>query len=274
MRRLSLLLAPLLALILLWPGAAEAIARPAGYKLRWSDEFSKFDATKWRCQGQVAISKGALRLTASGTSPTHRKSGGCRSADNAYLNSWGVKATRKGESYKGPTVQSEGWLEIRMMAAPVRGVMSEIPLYSDWLQIPADSADRWVAEIDMPEVKGHKPYEAWVSTHARRWPNWTAPPIDSLQNNTAPITTQRYATYVLHWSVLGAPTDFLRVYVNGYLRHTRDLSRAPWQVFAFPFSITMSCWVVANSGWGGEQGVDWARLPTSMYVDWVRFYTP
>ena len=262
-------------LLLVSAGAADAFERPTYYKLRWADEFSKLDKKKWRCHEQVAISKGSLRLTASGTFSANRRSGGCRSADTGHLNSWKGQ-TRKGEAYQGPTFAPEGWLEFRMRTADVRGVMSEIVLWSNWLQIPDDSVDRWIAEIDIAEAKGHTPYEVWISTHAWRFPNWTTPKIDSLQNDTAPITRGRYATYVLHWSITGAPEDFLRVYVNGYLRHERDLLTAPSEVFGAPLSITMGAWIPNEGQWGAEEGVDWGRASKGahMYVDWVRYYAP
>ena len=265
--------------LILTPNISAAVERPEHLVLKWQDKFSgdKLDNKKWRTglapSNQVKLRSGNLILTASGTSATDRRAGSVRSADTAHLNGW-KGATRKGEKYQGPTFQSEGWLEIRMKASDVRGVMSEIVLWTDYQAIPEDSVDRWVGEIDVAEAKGHKPHEVWVSTHSWFYPGWKAPPINGLQNDTAPITRQRYATYVLWWSVEGAPEDFLRVYVNGYLRHERDLSTAPIEVFGAPFSVTMSCWVVAHGGWGGEQGVDWAKLPAEMQVDYVRFYGP
>jgi beta-glucanase (GH16 family) len=249
--------------------ADAAQQRPPEYRLRWADEFNgnKLDTSKWRAEpraGQVSVARGNLRLTASGKDAGSVRNGSVRSGDTRYLNSWKGK-TGANKLFSGP-----GWMEFRVRTPDVAGVMGQMVLWTDWQQYPVDSVDRFIGEIDVAEARGHEPYAVWTSSHAWFYPEWTSPPIGFRQGAQSGIYRQRYHTYVVWWSA-----DFVRIYVNGTLRHERQMVGDPAPVYGSPFAITMSCWVSATpNSWSSPKGVDWSRLPAHMDVDYVRYYAP
>jgi len=186
-----------------------------------------------------------------------------RSGDTLYLDWWkGRRGARK--------LFEPGWLEVRVKASDVRGVMSEVVLWTDYQAIPSGTSDRFLGEIDLLEARGLEPTTAWSATHHIRYPNWQLPTINHSQGGPYRIVRQKFHTYTVHWSA-----DFVRIYVDGRLRHERNMGGDPTRIFGYPMALTMGCWVATtNDGWAGARGVDYRRLPTQMEVDYVRYYAP
>ena len=255
---------------------------PAGYQLLFSDEFpgSSLDTTKWRAEdngtsdpSRVTVSGGQLILRATGTShsPDDRLTAGVRSSDTDHLGTW--------KGYKGlyRMLPAPGWLDIRMQASEIRGVMSEIVIWTDFFSPSGLSwADTmYYGEMDLIELVGRTPTLARFDSHA-----WTRLANDSRPDNAGPNSTLDIAAGASHQWVAHWDYNFVHFYVDGVLGHVRDMSDDPYSggIFGYPTTIAMNCFIFEADN---PFGIDWAALAAGegggpgarMAVDYVRFYT-
>jgi hypothetical protein len=265
------------------PGASRGhpvpdLSPPAGYRLHFSDEFNYTgppDPVRWGVEtgatagpnyATVDGSKLILRATRTGAT---RLSSSVRQSDSRYITSWRGTIGIRNE-FPAP-----GWLAIKMKPSTVRGAISEVVLWSSWYAYPdgwpygANPKQGHYAELDIVEARGFQPNIVDVSTHAWMHPDFAPTGATNLnQHVSTAVTAGQSLQYVAMWD-----RNYVRIYIDGRLVHSRDMTNDPFPVFGQQMVLVMGCWVGRDGdGWAGAGGVD-DPIDTQMEVDYVRFYT-
>jgi beta-glucanase (GH16 family) len=243
-------------------------ARPAGWRLVWSDEFDRDgqpDSARWNYdEGGDGWGNQELQFYTRARPANARIENG-RLIIEARREPWGKNEyTSARLTTKGRAGWSSGRFEIRAKLPAGRGTWPAIwMLPVDWNLGDGGWPDN--GEIDIMEHVGHGPGKIHGSTHTRlhQWPLKT--------QRTAvldvPDATTTFHTYAMEWDA-----EEIRLYVDGQRYFTSRKNGGDWTSWPFfrPFYLILN--VAVGGFWGGEKGVDATGFPQRMEVDYVRVY--
>jgi len=234
----------------------------------FADEFdgAQIDARKWRfdtsrnAQGwynherqyygpdNARVAQGALVIEA-----RHETLSKARAAD------WG------GQAYTSAKLVSRqafayGFYEVRAQLPCGRGTWPAI-----WM-LPSSGTWPAMGEIDIMEMVGWDPNVAHATLHTEAFNH--AKGTQRGAQVTVPSACTTYHRYQLDWR-----PDAILIGVDGraYMRVANDQpgGAAAWP-FTRPYQMILN--LAVGGDWGGAQGIDDARFPQQMRVDYVRYW--
>jgi beta-glucanase (GH16 family) len=272
---LSLLLAACASVPRAGSGAAAPIARPAGYRLVWADEFNRNglpDPAKW--DYDTAFNKRGWhndekQYYAEARAKNSRVENGrliieahVERLDPKSFPDWGGQNYTSARLFtRGKASWTYGYIEARAKLACGLGTWPAI-----WT-LPDKPNMKWPddGEIDIMEHVGQDPGTVHQTIH-------TAAFNHVLKTQKAgtiklPDACEAFHLYQLHWT-----PERLHMGVDGRTVFTfdrTDRGRAEWP-FDGPHYLLLN---LAMGGWGsGDKGIDDKALPARMVVDYVRVY--
>ena len=254
----------------------EPMARPAGDRLVWADEFDRPglpDARHWHydtSRNRAGWYNDEKQYYAAARPENARVAGG-----NLVITARAERLTGRsdygGQDYSSARLDlspgggwTYGFLEVRAKLPCGGGVWPAI-----WM-LAADPAAGWPAggEIDVMEHVGWQPGVIHGTIHTDAYNH-----VKQTQrgaSTTIPDACGAFHRYQLDWT-----PDHLRIGVDdrAFMRFDNDHRDDPktWP-FDKPQSLILN---VAVGGWGAQQGgIDPAAFPATMLVDYVRFWQP
>jgi beta-glucanase (GH16 family) len=254
--------------------APEPMAVPEGYRLVWSDEFSRGrrpDPRRWaydtdynrrgwhngerqyysaRRRENARIEGGSLIVEARADGPALR-----RFAD------WGGQAYSSARLVtRGRAAWTYGFVEVRAKIPCGRGVWPAI-----WMLADSPGA-RWpdAGEIDIMEHVGHEPGIVHQTVHTAAFNHVRG--TQRAAQARVPDACTAFHLYQLDWT-----RERIRMGIDGRTVFTfaRSGDRAEWP-FDGPQYLILN--VAVGGTWGGAQGIDDAAFPARMDVDYVRVW--
>lgn len=245
------------------PSPTPYIGPPAGYALRFSDEFDAnvIDESVWGFE----------------TGPwPYNKELECYTRENAWIEDGSLVIEARKESLQNRdytsarlTTQGKldftyGYLEVRAATPTGRGMWSAV-----WL-LPTDlryGGYLHSGEIDIAERVGYDAKRVHSTIHT--YANNAVKDNAIAASSRIPKKDDGFHTYAIMWeedaiTILFDGTDALT-----YLRP--DPSTPDVWPFDVPFHLILN--LAVGGSWGGLKGLDDEALPQRMYVDYVRYYT-
>lgn len=254
-------------------GTSEPLARPADFKLVWSDEFDKRgapDPKKWRydtSRNKEGWYNNELQYYAADRRENARVEGG-KLVIEARKERLADKPDFGGQDYASAKLVTQGladwkygFIEVRAKLACGRGIWPAI-----WM-LASDGRDGWpmMGEIDIMEHVGWDPGRVHGNVHTKAYNHVAKTQKGS--NVMLPDACTSFHDYQLDWN-----EDRILIGVDGraYMRFDNDKkrNRETWP-FGTPEYLILN---VAVGGWGGQMGIDPAAFPSRMEVDHVRVW--
>ena len=232
----------------------------------WSDEFNTNglpDATKWSYDvGGTGWGNNELQYYTNADADNVKVENGNLVITALYesLNGLNYSSCRLVSKNKGDFLY--GRIEVNAKLPAGRGTWPAI-----WM-LPTDQAyGGWPksGEIDIMEHVGYDPNKVHFSIHTEAY-NHT---INTQRTNSAVIPTALtdFHKYRVDWTPYA-----VRGYFDGQLVFTfvnEGAGSAKWP-FDKKFHLLLN--IAVGGNWGGVQGVDNSAFPTSMAIDYIRFY--
>lgn len=253
------------------PIRSEAI--PSEWEYVWGDEFNYNgapDTSKWavvaresyrdrRKNVRVENNNLVLEVHKDGENYT---SGGVRTGDPNTLIYQGVYGERRMFRY--------GRFEMRAKLSSVRGVINAFWLIGNWEDAGRDF--HAVGEIDIMEALGMRPGRYYYTTHVHRWYDFPKGNRDQIHRGdyvSISGLSNKYHVFACEWD-----PKAIRFFSDSRLLWTRFIDETEhYRVFNKKMAMCLQCEYCRPGQWGGEEGIDDAALPASMYVDYVRVYS-
>jgi beta-glucanase (GH16 family) len=254
--------------------AAEPLSMPAGYRLVWSDEFSRpglpdprrwdydteFNRRGWHNEERQYYSARRLRNARVRRGRLIVEARAER-LDPRRFPDWGGQAYSSARLVtRGRASWTYGFFEVRAKLACGRGVWPAI-----WM-LGASPGLRWPegGEIDIMEHVGHEPGIVHQTVHTGAL-NHASGTHRSAQARV-PDPCGAFHAYQLDWT-----RERIRMGIDGRTVFTFPRSDDParWP-FDGPQYLILN--VAIGGTWGGAQGIDEAALPARMEVDYVRVW--
>jgi beta-glucanase (GH16 family) len=256
------------------PVAAEPLRVPAGYRLVWSDEFSRSglpDRRRWTYDTErnpLGWYNEERQYYAARRRKNARVAGGrliveahAERLDARRYPDWGGQAYTSARLVtRGKGSWTYGFFQIRAKLPCARGSWPAI-----WM-LPATPGLRWPegGEIDIMEHVGHQPGTVHQTVHTAAYNH---------------LRRTQVAAQARIADACGAFHD----YQLGWTRERIVMGIDGRAIFAFPRSENRAAWpfdapqylvlnVAVGGLWGGAQGIDDAALPARMEVDHVRVW--
>ena len=155
-----------------------------------------------------------------------------------------------------------GRIEVKAMLPAGKGTWPAI-----WM-LPTDWAyGDWPksGEIDIMEHVGYDPDVIHISTHCEAY-------YFRLNNQKTAVKKIANATTQFHLYRVDWTPYAIRGYIDDQLVFTNVNEGTGPKVWPFDRRFHLLLNIAVGGDWGGVQGVDETAFPTSMKVDWVRFY--
>jgi beta-glucanase (GH16 family) len=256
------------------PAAAAPLAPPAGYRLVWSDEFSRPglpDPAKWDYD---------TTRNRSGWHNEEKQYYSARRARNARVRGGRltIEARREperarrfadwgGQAYtsarlvtRGKASWTYGFFEIRAKLPCGVGTWPAIWTLADRrpMKWPDDG------EIDIMEHVGHNPGVVHQTVHTGAYNHVKRTHKEA--KTPVPNACAAFHDYQLHWT-----PERIVMGIDGRARFTfeRRESRAQWP-FDGPQYLILN--IAVGGSWGGMKGIDDKALPQRMEIDYVRVW--
>jgi len=248
---------------------APAVAAPQGYHLVWSDDFKTGKmpaADKWRYdtwRNRDGWYNGELQYYSAGRPQNSRLENGRLVIEvrheslKQYPDYGGQAYTSARLITQGLASWTYGFFEIRARLSCTRGAWPAI-----WLL-----GENWPkgGEIDIMEQLGFEPATIHGTAHTP-WSVAHDTPSGGEVQISSPCTA--FHRYQLQWT-----KDLITFLVDD----------VPYHSYARPSDATPETWpfdqpeylvlnVAVGGGWAGQKGIDDARFPDGMLVDYVRVY--
>ena len=251
----------------------EAMARPAGARLVWSDEFdgSALDTSKWRydtARNRTGWYNGELQYYAAGRSENVRVADGRlviearrEDLDPGRYRDWGGQHYTSGRILtRGQASWTYGFFEVRAKLPCARGTWPAI-----WM-LPETGGWPEGGEIDIMEMVGSEPEVIHATVHSALFVH-----VRGTQRGAAmPLPGARGAfhDYQLDWR-----PDSITIGVDGHafmrVRNDQPGGRGA-RPFDAPFHLILN--LAMGGSWAAARGMDDAALPQRMEVDYVRVW--
>lgn len=267
MKKLTLLIAVLLAAPVSGVQAKSKAKAPKGYKLVWADEFdgNSVDAAKWTFEdwrpGRV---NHELQRYVAGGELDGKKTASIKDG----------KLVITAQEHNGQVISARmnsaeawqyGYVEARIKLPKGKGTW---PAF--WM-MPRDQHRGWPAcgEIDILEEVGYNANYTSSSIHCKSY--YHVINTQKTQERLTPGAEGEFHTYALEWT-----PDGIFMYVDGVhdestltFLNDGEGNDDTWP-FNKPFYVILN--LAWGGDWGGREGVDASALPLSMEVDYVRVY--
>ncbi len=226
----------------------------------WSDEFSTNgtpDATKWTYDlGGGGWGNAELE--------TYTNAPANVNVANGYLN---ITAMKQNGTYTSARIVSTGSgnltygrIEVRAKLPSGRGTWPAI-----WM-LPNDYVyGTWPAsgEVDIMEMVGYDPNNVHFSAHNATY--YAGNSKTSTFN--IPTASTDFHLYREDWTPYAVRGYYDNTLVFTYVNDGKGYATWPYDQ---KFHLLMN--IAVGGGWGGAQGVDDTAFPTTMQIDYVRFY--
>jgi len=246
----------------------EPLARRAGRKLVWSDEFDYKglpDPKKWEYKvGGDGWGNNELQYYTAGKLTNARVERGklIIEARKEKINSNNYTSARLVTAGKGDWTY--GRFEIRAKLPIGRGTWPAI-----WM-LPSKTiySDRYWpdnGEIDIMEHVGFNPGVIHASTHTKAY-NWPRKNQKTATLNVADAQTA-FHTYALEWSA-----ERIDVYIDKTKVFSDKNEGVGWEAWPFDQKFHLVLNLAIGGFWGGAKGVDDTIFPQRMEIDSVRVY--
>lgn len=228
-------------------------AAPAGYELRWYDEFNgtSLNTNEWYYRNDS-------------------KHWSTQRPENVSLVNGNLKIALKKESYGGMNYTGGGiiskknfqygYYEVRAKLHPASGWHSAF-----WAMDHHENADTWPAEalteVDQFEVDSVSPSS--IRHNVIPW-NPTAGTLTSGIYNVGFNTAQDFHIYGFEWT-----STQVKFYVDGALKYTANYPES------YHIHGTVKIWLTCIASWlGNTTYVDDTALPGEILFDYIRYYAP
>jgi beta-glucanase (GH16 family) len=251
----------------------EPMARPAGARLVWSDEFdgTALDLSKWRydtARNREGWYNGELQYYAADRPENVRVEGGRliiearrEDLDRSRHRDWGGQHYTSGRILShGDAAWTYGWFEIRAKLPCARGTWPAI-----WM-LPETGGWPEGGEIDIMEMVGSEPEVVHATLH-------TALFVHSRGTQRGAATPLPGACGAFHDYQLDWRPDMITIGVDGHaymrVRNDQPGGRGAWP---FDASFRLILNLAMGGSWASARGMDDAALPQRMEVDHVRIW--
>jgi beta-glucanase (GH16 family) len=237
-------------------------AAPAGWKLRWSDEFggTALDTRKWLAKDNTMVDYDLACITDDSsnvfvnngvaTLRVEKRSAKCGSETRGYTTAYLSTEGRESFTY--------GRFEVR--AKTPTGPNNSTGLWpAFWLRPDGGG----VGEIDVVELPGGASYYK-AATQAIFY-DYTPIKQDNRYTFRSGYPADGFHTYTTEWE-----PDVLRWYIDGVEVYRRDRSTTPWfdKAFSRPYHLLLNFQV---GGWLGDPTASTA-FPADFRIDYVRVW--
>ncbi|MBC7532791.1 MAG: glycoside hydrolase family 16 protein [Oligoflexus sp.] len=240
-----------------------APAKPAGWTLKWSDEFNggALDESKWTYEVQKPFWVNAELQNYTDHRPENVRVENGNLVIEARRDFFGGEYSSGRIKTQGKASWTYGRIEARMK---LPGGYGTWPAF--WM-MPDNASRGWPAcgEIDILEEVGYDPNLIHATTHTQAY-NWRS------GNQRTGSTYVRGAEDGFHVYAIEWFPDHIDAFVDGnkYFTSSNDNSGDNAWPFNKNFHIILN--LAVGGEWGGLKGVDSNIWPKQMLVDYVRVY--
>jgi hypothetical protein len=243
---------------------------PSGYSLVWQDEFNDTrqsngraampNTSEWRYEtGAGGWGNHELQNYVPGLSGTDT----CAQIFDGTLKIIAKKVGNQVISIRMNTIKSwkYGYFEARLKLPQGKGTWPAFWMLPEKFQTWPDDG-----EIDIMEEVGFRPNWVSSSIHCKAYYHSTG--TQKTAERFVSTAEMFFHIYAVEWT-----EDFIRGFVDGekYFEFPNDKSgnKDTWP-FNEPFYLKLN--LAWGGDWGGAQGVDESKLPTTYEIDYVRVY--
>jgi beta-glucanase (GH16 family) len=188
---------------------------------------------------------------------------------NGYLTITAIKEKKEDNAYTSARLVSKnkgdflyGRIEASAKLPAGRGTWPAIwMLPTDW------EYGGWPksGEIDIMEHVGYAQDTIHISTHCEAYV-WVSGTQKTAFTKIENVTTE-FHKYRVDWT-----PDYIKGYIDDELIFTNIHDGSGYKVWPFDKRFHVILNVAIGGGWGGQRGIDDLIFPTSMTVDYVRYY--